>query len=126
LPLKPSTYAKSAHLALAHSIQITPLLSRALKEVLIKVADDPKPSQTSGRLVESSNATCSSKASKVLSTRKLDSGNVMITAEGHKTKNLIEHEEEWTRVIAGKAKVRGQWFRVMVDNVRTSKIKTAN
>jgi hypothetical protein len=67
--------------------------SRALKEVLVKVIDQAKPSQTSGRLVESINAARSSRAGKVLAARKLDSGDIVITADSYETKNLIEHEE---------------------------------
>ncbi len=51
LPQKPSTYADSDCPALAHSTQEKPVPSRALKEVLVKVVNDPKPSQTSRRLV---------------------------------------------------------------------------
>jgi hypothetical protein len=43
-PQKPSTYANSARLALAHSTIEKPVPSRALKEVLVKDVDDPKPS----------------------------------------------------------------------------------
>ncbi len=81
--------------------------SRALKEVFVKVVKDPKPSRTTQRLVESINAAHSSRTSKVLATQKLDSSNFVITADSHETKNSIEHEEGWTRVIAGKAKVKG-------------------
>jgi hypothetical protein len=70
--------------------------SRALKEVLVKVVEDPKPSQASERLVESINATRSSKAGKVLAARMLDSGDIVITAHSYETKNLKEHEEKWT------------------------------
>jgi hypothetical protein len=100
--------------------------SKALKKVPVKVVDDPKPSQTSGRLVESINAARSSKAGKVLATRKLDSGDIMITADSYKTKNYIEHEEGWTKVIANKAKVKEQRFGVMVHAVRTYRIETTN
>ncbi len=106
MPLKPSTYAYSAHLALAHSTQEKPVPSRALKEVLVKVVDDPKPSQTSGRLVEPINDTCSNRAGKVLAAHKMDRGNIAITTNSHETKNLIEHEEGRTKVIAGKTKVK--------------------
>ncbi len=92
-PQKPSTCADSARLALTHSTQEKPVPSRALKEVLVKVIDDAKPSQTSGRLVKTVNAALSSKAGKVLAARKLDSGDIVITADSHETKNLIEHEE---------------------------------
>ncbi len=47
LPLKPSTYADSARLAMPLSTQEKPVSSRALKEVLVKVIGDPKPTQTS-------------------------------------------------------------------------------
>jgi hypothetical protein len=50
----------------------------------------------------------------------------MITTDSHETKNIIEHEEGWTKVIAGKTKVKGRWFRVMVHAVRTNKIETAS
>jgi hypothetical protein len=92
-PQKPRTYADSARLALTHSTREKPVSSRALKEVLVEVVDDAKPSQTSGRLVESINAARSSKAGKVLAARKLDYGDIVITADRYKTKNLIEHEE---------------------------------
>jgi hypothetical protein len=97
-----------------------------MKEVLVKLVDDAKPSQTSGRLVESINAARSSKAGKVLAARKLDSGNIVITADSYETRNLIEHEEGWTKVIAGKTKVKGRRFRVMVHAVRTNRIETTN
>ncbi len=91
---KPSTYANSARLAQAHSTQEKLVLSRALKEVLVKVVNDPKPSRTSGRLVESINAACSSKAGKVLAARKWDSGNIVMTADSYETKNLIGYKEK--------------------------------
>ncbi len=126
LPQKPSTYAHSARLALAHSTHEEPVPSRALKEVLVKVVDDPKPSRTSGRLVESINAARSSKAGKVLAARKLDSDNIVITADSYEIKNLIDYKEGWTKVIGGKTKVKGRRFRVMVHAVRTNRNKTAN
>jgi hypothetical protein len=67
--------------------------SRALEVVLVKVVDNPKPSQTSGRLIELINAASSSKAAKVLAAQKLNSGDIVVTAYSHETKNLIKHEE---------------------------------
>jgi hypothetical protein len=125
-PQKPSTHANTARLALTHSAQRKPVPSGALNEVLVKVVDDTKPSQTSGKLVESINAAHSSKAGKVLAAWKLDSGDSVITADSYETKNLIEHEEGWTKVIAGKTKVKGRRFRVIVHAVRTNRIETAN
>jgi hypothetical protein len=75
--------------------------------VIVKVIEDPKPNQTSERLVESINAACSSTAGKVLAAQKLWSGDVLVTADCHETKNLIRREEGWTKVIAGRTKVRG-------------------
>ncbi len=66
VPLKPSTYADSARLAMAYSTHDKPVPSRTLKELLVKVVEDPKLSRTSGRLVESINAAHSSRADKVL------------------------------------------------------------
>ncbi len=96
--------------------------SKALKEVLVKVVEDPKPSQTSRRLVESINAARSNRVGKVLAARKLNSGNIVIMADSHETKNLIKQEEEWTKVIAGKTKVKGLRFTVMVHTVRTNRV----
>ncbi len=42
------------------------------------------------------------------------------------TKNLIEYDDGWTKVIAGKTKVKKRRFRVMVHTVRTNRIETAN
>jgi hypothetical protein len=61
--------------------------------VTVKVIDDPKPSQTSERLIESINAAHSNKAGKVLAARKLESKDICITADSHETKTLLEHEE---------------------------------
>jgi hypothetical protein len=86
-PPKPLTYVDSARLAILISTQEKPVLCRALKEVWVKVIGDPKPTQTSGRLVESINAARFSRAGKVLAARKLESRNILITADSHETKN---------------------------------------
>jgi hypothetical protein len=52
--------------------------------------------------VESINATRSNKSSKVLAAQKLQSGDIIVTADCQETRNLIEQEEGWTKVIAGK------------------------
>ncbi len=63
---------------------------------MVKVVDDPKPSQTSGRLVESINAARSTKAGKIVAAQKLESGDIVITADSEVTKNLMEQEKGWT------------------------------
>ncbi len=78
---KPTTYADSARLAAPLSTQEKPVSSRAPKKVLVKVIGDPKPTQTSGRLVESINAARSSRAGQVLAAQKLESGDILITAD---------------------------------------------
>jgi hypothetical protein len=93
LPLKPPTYNNSAHLALAHSTQKLSLLGRVLKNVLVKVFEDLKPNQNSERLVESINTASFSEAGKVLDAQKLNSSNIVVTADSHETRNLIEYEE---------------------------------
>jgi hypothetical protein len=60
---------------------------------MVKVVDDPKLSQTGGRLVESINAARSTKAGKVVAARKLESGDIVITADDEVMKNLIEQED---------------------------------
>jgi hypothetical protein len=50
----------------------------------------------------------------------------MITANSYETKNLIEHEEEYTKMIDGKIKVKKQQFIVMVYAVRTNRIETTD
>ncbi len=50
----------------------------------------------------------------------------MITADSYETKNLIEQEEGWTKVIAEKIKVKGQQCTIMVHAVGTNRIETAN
>jgi CRISPR/Cas system type I-B associated protein Csh2 (Cas7 group RAMP superfamily) len=94
LPAKPLTNAKSARLALASITEEKPVPSSALKEVLVTVIEEPKDSQSSKRLVESIYAARSSRAGKVLAAQMLNSSNIVITTDSHKTKNLIEHEEK--------------------------------
>jgi hypothetical protein len=81
--------------------------SRALKEVTVKVMNDPKPCQTSERLVDSINAARSTTLGKVLAAQMLQSGDILVTADSYETKNLMELEEGWTKVIAGKTKDKG-------------------
>jgi hypothetical protein len=61
-----------------------------------------------------------------LAARKLESGDILITADSYETKNLIEQEEGWTKVVANKTKVKRRRFTVMVHAVRTNRIETAN
>jgi hypothetical protein len=68
---RPSTYADSACLALPCRAQEKPVPRRVLKEVLVKVIKDAQLTQTSGRLVESINAACFSRAGKVLAAQNL-------------------------------------------------------
>jgi hypothetical protein len=63
---KPSTNADHDRLALSLITYEKPVPGQALKEVTVMVIGDPKPSQTSKRLVESMNAAHSSMAGKVL------------------------------------------------------------
>ncbi len=104
---KPSTYANLAHLALVHSVHEKPIPSRALKEVTVKIIGQPKPSQTSERLVESINTARSSMAGKVLAAQKLQSGEILVIADCLETKKLMQQENSLTKVIAGRAKVKG-------------------
>jgi hypothetical protein len=53
--------------------------------VTVKIMGDPKPSQTRKRLVESINAACSSKTGKVLGPQKLQSLDIILTADSHET-----------------------------------------
>jgi hypothetical protein len=91
--LKPSIYADHARLSPSQVFHKKPVPHWALEEVMVKVVDDSKPSQTSGQLVESINAARSTKAGKVVAAWKLESGDRVITANNEVTKNLIEQEE---------------------------------
>jgi hypothetical protein len=64
--LKAPSYADQACKAAPQGAHGKPVSSRAPKEVIVKVIEDSKPPQTSGRLVEYINAMHSSKAVKVL------------------------------------------------------------
>jgi hypothetical protein len=124
--LKLSTYADHARLSLSQAFHKKPVPSRALREEMVKVVDDPNPSQTSGRLVESINAARFTKAGKVVAARKLESGDIVITADNEVTKNLIEQEEGWTKVIAGITKVKARRFTLIAHGDRTNIIETTN
>ncbi len=92
----------------------------------VKVVGSPEPNQTTKRLVKSINAAHSSKAGKVVDTRKSNSGDIAIIAESYETRKLMEEEEGWTKVIAGKTKVKGRRFTVMAHSVRADRIEVAN
>ncbi len=126
LPPKPLTYTDFTCLAIPFSTQEKPVPSRALREVLVKVIRNLKPTQTSGRLVESINAARSSRAGKVLAARKLESRDILNTADINETKSLCEQEEGWTKVIAKKSKVKGRRFTVMIHAMKTNRIETIN
>ncbi len=106
-PPAPSFYADSACLTMPHGVYEKLVPSRALKEVTVKVMNDPKPCQTSERLVDSINAARSTTLGKVLAAQMLQSGDILVTADSYETKNLMELEEGWTKVIAGKTKDKG-------------------
>ncbi len=61
----------------------------------------------------------------MLAVQKLKSGNIAIIADSHKTSKFME-EEGWTKVIAGRTKVKGRRFTVMAHAVRTNRIEVAN
>jgi hypothetical protein len=65
-PQKLPSYADSARHATPATVQEKPAPGRALKEATVHVLSDPKPSQTSKRLVEFINAARSNKSGKVL------------------------------------------------------------
>ncbi len=92
-PLEAWTYADHVCLSPSQVSNEKPVPSRALREEMVKVVDDPKLSQTGGRLVESINAARSTKAGKVVAARKLESGDIVITADDEVMKNLIEQED---------------------------------
>ncbi len=50
----------------------------------------------------------------------------MNTADSYETRYLIEQEEGWTKVIAGKTNVKGQELKVIVHAVRINRIETAD
>jgi hypothetical protein len=76
--LKFSSYAVSACSALAYSSQEKPVQNRALKEELVKVIDNPEPSQTSRKLVKSDNTASTNGTCKVLAVIKIEGSNIMI------------------------------------------------
>jgi hypothetical protein len=86
---KPATYVDSTCLAPPQGAHEKQVPSRALKGVTVRVIVEAKPSETSEKLVESINAVCSSKSGKDLATRRLQSRDILITADSHDTKNLI-------------------------------------
>jgi hypothetical protein len=50
----------------------------------------------------------------------------VITADSHKTKNFIEYDEGWIKVIVGNTNKKGQQLKLMIHAVRTNTIETAN
>ncbi len=126
LLLKVPLYADQACKAAPQGTHEEPVSGKALKGVTLKVIKDPKPFQTSERLVKSINAARSSKAGKVLAARKLKGGDICITDNSHETKTLLEQEEGWTQVIGGQTKVRGRRFTVIAHRVRTNRIDMKN
>ncbi len=90
---RPTTYADSVRLATSLDTQEKPVPSRAIKKVLIKVIGERNHTQTIGRPVKSINA-ARSRAGKVLAAGMLESGDVFITPDSHKTKNFVEQEEK--------------------------------
>jgi hypothetical protein len=68
----------------------------------VKVIDNPQPDQTTERLVKLIHFVHSSKASKVLAEHKLKGGDITIVIDSHETRNLMEEEEDRTKVIAGR------------------------
>jgi hypothetical protein len=56
----------------------------------------------------------------------LQSRNILVTAACQETKNFIKQAEGWIKAIAGRTRVKRQWFSVMAYAVVTNRIKTGN
>ncbi len=123
---KQSTYADHTRKALSQSVNEKLVLGRDLKEVTVKVIRDPKPSQTSERLVESIYAAHSNKAGKVIAAQKLKNEDICVSTDSYETKTLLEQEDGETQVIAGRTKVQGRQFAVMAQSVKINRIDTKN
>jgi hypothetical protein len=101
------------------------LPSRVLRAVTVQPLAEPEPTQASEHVVEAINKARASLPGKVVAARRLRSGDVLVTADSHSTKNNLEQETGWTTVIAKNAKVKGKTFTVMAHAVRTSRVNPA-
>jgi hypothetical protein len=120
------SYTDQARLAPPQNVHEKLVPSRGLKEMTVKVIDDPRHNQTRKGLVEAINAAHSSKAGKVLAAWKLKSRDIAIVADTHMTRKLMEEKKGWTKVFVGKTKMKGGHFTVTAHSVRTNRIEVAN
>jgi hypothetical protein len=124
---KPSSYADAARQPPPAS-QAPPekfISSRVLREVTVQPLAEPEPTQASERIVKAINRARAFLSEKVVAARRLRSGDVLVTADSHSTKNNLEEETGWTTVIAKCARVKGKMFTVMAHAVRTSRVDPA-
>jgi hypothetical protein len=96
--------------------------SGLLREVTVETISDAAAQQPPPRIVEAINKARAGKPGKVIAARCHPSGDVLITADTPSTKALLEKESEWTKVIAGQARVKGRRFMVMAHCVQVSRV----
>jgi hypothetical protein len=101
------------------------LPSRVLRKVTVQPLAEPEPMQASEHIVEAINTARASLPGQVVAARCLRSGDVLVAADSHSTKNNLEGETRRTTVIAKRAKVKGKAFTVMALAVRTSMVDPA-
>jgi hypothetical protein len=90
--------------------------------VTVETIGDAAPLQLSPRIVEAINKARAAKPGKVIAAKRLLSRDVLVTADSPSTKALLEEETGWTRVIAGRARVKVRRFMVMAHAVKVSKV----
>jgi hypothetical protein len=96
--------------------------SRLFSEVTVQPIDEVAPQQPSPRVVEAINKARIDRPGKVIAARRLESGDVLVTADSPSTKALLEEDTAWTTVIAGRARVKGRRFLVMAHAVKVSRV----
>ncbi len=96
--------------------------SRLLKEVIVKTISDAAPQQPPAQVIEAINKTRAGKQAIVIAARRLESGDVLVTADSRPTKALLEQEREWTKVIAGKMHVESHRFMMLAHSVKVSRV----
>jgi hypothetical protein len=68
--------------------------SRLLKEVIVKTISDAAPPQPPARVVVAINKARAGKQGTVIAARRLESGDVLVTADSRPAKAFLEQERE--------------------------------
>lgn len=99
---------------------------RKAKEVTIRIEDPKEVVELKGKSSKDILQAAQSAGVEVTGIRRLPSGDIRFHTRSQDTKDTLQANTEWTKVVAASAKVQQQTYTVIVHGVRVKNVNTAH